>query len=104
MSGAQDVMLVRGRVQKWFTGSRGQRSRLKTGVIGLALQVSYLLGIPAQQLLPPRHSLPSASSPAVPWLLPWPEFVPQTPELQPHLATVVEGRQALAEAKRAGRK
>ena len=70
----------------------------------VALQVSYLLGIPAEQLLPPRHSLPSASSPAVPWLLPWPESVPQTLELLPHPSTLVEGRHASAEAKGAGRK
>ncbi|KAK9902703.1 hypothetical protein WJX75_003253 [Coccomyxa subellipsoidea] len=63
-------------------------------------QVSYLLGIPAEELLPPSHSLPAASSPAVPRLLPWPESVPQTPELPPHPATAVEGLQASAAANR----
>jgi hypothetical protein len=71
-----------------------------TRLVRLALQVSYLLGIPAEELLPPSHSLPAASSPAVPRLLPWPESVPQTPELPPHPATAVEGLQASAAANR----
>lgn len=69
-------------------------------LVRLALQVSYLLGIPAEQLLPPSHSLPAPSSPAAPRLLPWPESVPQTSELPPHPATAVEGLQASATANR----
>ncbi len=42
------------------------------------MQVSYLLGIPAEQLLPPATSMPQ--------LLPWPESVPPTPELLPQPA------------------
>ncbi|EIE19851.1 hypothetical protein COCSUDRAFT_58088 [Coccomyxa subellipsoidea C-169] len=41
-------------------------------------RVSYLLGIPAEQLLPPATSMPQ--------LLPWPELVPPTPELLPQPA------------------